>query len=73
MLRHNHISQNNEPISASDSFKSGWKKIFSSWVVKKRTTLVTTERYEMKIASPIKPLWMIGHEPRLWQRGKNRL
>ena len=67
MFRHNHISENSKPVSASDSFESRKKKITSKWVIKEWTPLVATERYEMKIASTIEAPWMIGHEARLWK------
>ncbi len=65
MFGHNHISENSDPVPASNSFESRKEKITSTWVIKEWTTLVATERYEMKIASTVKALWMIGHERRL--------
>ncbi len=61
MLRHNHISENNEPIPAPDLFEGRKKKVPPKWVIKERPPLVATESYEVKITSTVETLRMVRH------------
>ena len=65
MLRHNHISENDQTVSSTDTFKRREKEVASSRDIEEWPALVTTERHKMKIASTVEALWMVRHVPKL--------
>lgn len=61
MLRHNHVSENNQPVASANSLESREKKIAANRFVEERLPLVAAERHEMKIASAVEALRMVRH------------
>jgi hypothetical protein len=61
VLRHDHVSQHDHPITPAHSFKNLQEQITLGVATEKRLTPVTTEREEMQIVPAIEAVEILSH------------